>query len=84
MNQARPGFLYVVSWEVCNRIGGVHTVLATSAPHIDATYGNDLLYVGPDLWADRAAQAAFGQEVILDRWSALIASLAPTGTGGRP
>ena len=21
----QPGFLYVVSWEVCNRVGGIHT-----------------------------------------------------------
>ena len=64
MDAARPGFLYVASWEVCNRLGGVHTVLATSAPHIDATYGEDLLYIGPDLWADRAAQADFVEDAV--------------------
>ena len=58
----RPGFLYGVSWEVCNRVGGVHTVLQGSAPFADATYGEDLLYVGPDLWADRAAQAPFVED----------------------
>jgi phosphorylase/glycogen(starch) synthase len=61
--QAQPAFLYVVSWEVCNRLGGVHTVLETSAPHLRAfSYGEEMLYIGPDLWADRAAQAAFAED----------------------
>ena len=59
MHHDRPGFLYNVSWEVCNRVGGVHTVLETIAPHLVASYGKNLLYVGPDLWADRAAQVGF-------------------------
>ena len=51
----RPGFLYAVSWEVCNPGGGVHTVLATSAPVLAGYYGEDVLCVGPDLWAERAS-----------------------------
>ncbi|MHC4135747.1 MAG: alpha-glucan family phosphorylase [Planctomycetota bacterium] len=57
--QNRPGFLYVVSWEVCNPGGGVHTALATSARLIDSHYGHETLYIGPDLWAERAAGAKF-------------------------
>ena len=57
-------FLYAVSWEVCNPGGGVHTVLATSAPVVHAHYGSDLLFVGPDLWAEREAQADFVPDAI--------------------
>ncbi|MHC4408484.1 MAG: alpha-glucan family phosphorylase [Planctomycetota bacterium] len=58
----RPGFLYSVSWEVCNRIGGVYTVLETAAPHLVSGYGGNVLYVGPDLWSDRTAQAYFVED----------------------
>jgi len=68
----RPGFLYNVSWEVCNRVGGVHTVLETIAPHLVASYGKNMLFVGPDLWADRAAQVGF----IEDNTSPPLAHLA--------
>ena len=72
MPHARPGFLYNVSWEVCHRVGGVHTVLETIAPHLVASYGKNLLFVGPDLWADRAAQSGF----VEDRTAPPLAHLA--------
>jgi phosphorylase/glycogen(starch) synthase len=62
VSHPRPGFLYNVSWEVCNRIGGVHTVLETAAPHLTASCGKQLLYVGPDLWAARAAHSQFRED----------------------
>jgi len=61
-NHTRPGFLYNVSWEVCHHIGGVHTVLETAAPHLTASYGKQLLYVGPDLWSARGLQATFVED----------------------
>ena len=61
-NHPRPGFLYNVSWEVCHRIGGVHTVLETAAPHLTASYGKQLLYVGPDLWSARGLQETFVED----------------------
>jgi len=63
--QAESAFLYVVSWEVCNRLGGVYTVLESSAPHLRAFFfGEEMLYIGPDLWADRAAQAQFLEDPV--------------------
>jgi len=26
-----PDYLFEVSWEVCNKVGGIHTVIATKA-----------------------------------------------------
>jgi phosphorylase/glycogen(starch) synthase len=67
------GFLYAVSWEVCNPGGGVHTVLATSAPLVHANYGGEVLYVGPDLWAEREAQADFAPDPMQPPLAALAA-----------
>ena len=68
-----PGFLYAVSWEVCNPGGGVHTVLATSAPLVHAHYGGEVLFVGPDLWAEREAQADFVPDAVQPPLAALAA-----------
>ncbi len=68
-----PGFLYAVSWEVCNPGGGVHTVLATSAPLVHAHYGGEVLFVGPDLWAEREAQADFVPDATQPPLAALAA-----------
>ena len=29
-----PDYLFEVSWEVCNKVGGIYTVVATKALHL--------------------------------------------------
>ena len=36
-----------VGWEVCNRVGGIYTVLRTKAPQMVAEYGDRYVMVGP-------------------------------------
>ena len=33
--------LFEVSFEVCNKVGGIHTVLTTKAPTLIRTFGDD-------------------------------------------
>lgn len=42
-------FLVEVSWEVCNRIGGIYTVLSTHAKQLGKHLGDQLCFVGPDI-----------------------------------
>ena len=37
------------SWEVCNKIGGIYTVLSTKAVELKNLYGDNLVFIGPDL-----------------------------------
>ncbi len=46
----KPDYIFSVSWEVCNKIGGIYTVLSTQAKTLKETSGATLVYVGPDLW----------------------------------
>lgn len=39
-------YLCEVSWEVCNKVGGIHTVVTSKAPHINQKIKNYLL-IGP-------------------------------------
>ena len=43
-------YIFSVSWEVCNKIGGIYTVLSTQAKTLKEESGATLIYVGPDLW----------------------------------
>ncbi len=42
-------FLFEVSWEVCNRIGGIYTVLSTHAKQLGKQLGDRLCFIGPDI-----------------------------------
>ncbi len=44
-----PDVLFEVSWEVCNKIGGIHTVIATKAETATRKFGDHYLLIGPDL-----------------------------------
>jgi glycogen phosphorylase/synthase len=44
-----PDYLFEVSWEVCNKIGGIHTVVATKALTLVGELHNNFILIGPDL-----------------------------------
>ncbi len=46
----RIGLLTETSWEVCNKIGGIYTVLSTKARVLKEAYGDKLVFIGPDVW----------------------------------
>ncbi|MGN1214369.1 MAG: glycosyl transferase, partial [Bacteroidaceae bacterium] len=47
---SRPSdFVFQVSWEVCNKVGGIYTVLSTQAKALGQIYKDNLIYIGPDL-----------------------------------
>ena len=37
------------SWEVCNKVGGIYTVLSTKAMELQKIFGDRLVFIGPDL-----------------------------------
>jgi phosphorylase/glycogen(starch) synthase len=47
-----PDYLFEVSWEVCNKVGGIHTVIATKALTLINELQNNLILIGPDLIKD--------------------------------
>ncbi len=47
--QQSPDCLFEVSWEVCNKVGGIHTVIATKALTVSRKLGEGkYIVVGPD------------------------------------
>ena len=46
MNSA-ANFLTEISWEVCNQVGGIYTVIKTKVPTMQARWGSSYLLIGP-------------------------------------
>ncbi len=40
-------FLFEVSWEVCNKVGGIYTVLRSKLKQVAANFGSNYLLIGP-------------------------------------
>jgi len=43
----KADYLFEVSWEVCNKVGGINTVIKSKIPQTTSMYGNDWCLVGP-------------------------------------
>lgn len=43
-----PDFVFEVSWEVCNKMGGIHTVISTKALSLKNKLSDKIVYIGPD------------------------------------
>lgn len=52
-NLLLPDYLFEISWEVCNKVGGIYTVLSTKAETISNIEGMTDIYIGPDLWQNK-------------------------------
>ncbi len=59
--QIAPDYLFESSWEVCNKIGGIYTVLSTKANSLQKLYNDRVVFIGPDV-VDRAANPLFSED----------------------
>ncbi|MBU0765374.1 MAG: alpha-glucan family phosphorylase [Bacteroidetes bacterium] len=48
----KPDYLFEISWEVCNKVGGIHTVISTKAPTISKELRDNYFVIGPDVWRE--------------------------------
>ena len=60
--------LFEVSWEICNKVGGIHTVIATKARNAIKEYGSDYILIGPDITTG-SANPEFNEDTkLLQEW----------------
>ena len=45
-----PDYIFEASWEVCNKVGGIYTVLSTRANTLQTKFRDRLFFIGPDFW----------------------------------
>lgn len=51
-NHNIPEILFEVSWEVCNKVGGIYTVLTSKCKESLTRFGEHYLFIGPDIWRE--------------------------------
>ena len=62
-----PDYLFEASWEVCNKVGGIHTVLASKSLNLSKELKNNHIHIGPDVLIDTAGNPEFTEDPILFR-----------------
>ena len=48
-----PDYIFEASWEVCNKVGGIYTVLSTRAKTLQDMMPDHIFFVGPDFWQEK-------------------------------
>ena len=48
-NKLTPNYIFETSWEVCNKVGGIYTVLSSRAKTLMSKYNDKVVFIGPDL-----------------------------------
>ena len=48
-----PDYIFESSWEVCNKVGGIYTVLSTRAKTLQESFEDKIIFIGPDFWQDK-------------------------------
>ena len=65
-----PNYLFEISWEVCNKIGGIHTVLATRANLLRDKFADKYITIGPDLWQHKENPEFVQDDTLFPSWLA--------------
>ena len=47
-----PDYVFESSWEVCNKVGGIYTVLSTRAKTLQTALPDHVIFIGPDFWQE--------------------------------
>ncbi|MDR4988847.1 MAG: alpha-glucan family phosphorylase [Bacteroidales bacterium] len=60
-------YIFEISWEVCNKIGGIHTVISTKAPLLVEKHKDNYITIGPDVWKETHRNPEFVEDQNLMR-----------------
>lgn len=68
-------FIFETSWEVCNKVGGIHTVISTKALNIINELRDNYILIGPDVWREDVVNPEFiPDESLFVEWKNLATS----------
>ena len=63
-----PDYVLESSWEVCNKVGGIYTVLSTRAKTLQQKLKDHVLFVGPDFWSNTPNPLFKENKTLLAKW----------------
>jgi len=57
----KPEWVFETSWEVCNKVGGIYTVVSSKARVLNEMLGDRLIMIGPDLGQASKPNSGFSE-----------------------
>ena len=63
-----PDYIFESSWEVCNKVGGIYTVLSTRAKTLTERLKDQLIFIGPDCWGDKVNPYFSQDDTLYAEW----------------
>lgn len=63
-----PDYLFESSWEVCNKVGGIYTVLSTKAHTLQQMFNDKIVFIGPDVWGSANAPDFIEDDTLFADW----------------
>ena len=66
--QLTPDYIFESSWEVCNKVGGIYTVLSTRAKTLQETHQDRIIFIGPDVWKEKESPYFREDQSLFAEW----------------
>lgn len=63
-----PDYIFESSWEVCNKVGGIYTVLSTKAHTLQQMRKDKVIFIGPDIWQTAVPIDFIEDDSLFDDW----------------
>ena len=64
----KPDYIFESSWEVCNKVGGIYTVLSTRAKTLQDMMQDRVIFIGPDFWKKKESPYFTEDKALLVDW----------------
>ena len=66
-----PDYIFESSWEVCNKVGGIYTVLSTRAKTLQEVLQDKIIFIGPDFWKESESPYFKEEQSLFADWQSV-------------
>ena len=67
-NYLKPDYIFESSWEVCNKVGGIYTVLSSRAKTLQDEMKDHIIFIGPDCWKEKESPYFKEDSALFANW----------------
>ncbi len=67
-NRLKPDYIFESSWGVCNKVGGIYTVLSTRAKTLQDEMKDRIIFIGPDCWKENDSPYFREEKSLFAEW----------------
>ncbi len=78
-----PDYILESSWEVCNKVGGIYTVLSSRAKTLQDRFPDKIIFIGPDFWKEKECPYFREEKTALSVWQQTASEQGLTVRVGR-